>query len=114
MMASLYRMVLEKRGVELCFATDGLEGLDVAATEADVDLHIVDVNLPRMDGIEYIRRLRGELEITDVPILVVSTECGEADRAAAYQAGADGYLCKPWQPEQLTDAIAGLPARGER
>jgi two-component system chemotaxis response regulator CheY len=114
MMCSLYRMVLEERGVELRFAEDGLEGLDLAATETDVDLHIVDVNLPRMDGIAYIRRLRSELGITGVPILVVSTECGEADRAAAYEAGADGYLCKPWQPEQLIEAIGGLPERNER
>nr|NIP80260.1 response regulator [Gemmatimonadota bacterium]NIQ55228.1 response regulator [Gemmatimonadota bacterium]NIU75432.1 response regulator [Gammaproteobacteria bacterium]NIX45176.1 response regulator [Gemmatimonadota bacterium]NIY09419.1 response regulator [Gemmatimonadota bacterium] len=68
MMRSVYRMVLERPGVRLHFATDGLEGLDVAAVEPGIDLFIVDVNLPRMDGIEYIRRIRSELGRSEPPI----------------------------------------------
>lgn len=101
MMCSLYRMVLGRLEAELHFAGDGVEGLDLAALEPDVDLYIVDVNLPRMDGIEFIRRLRGELGMTEQPVVVVSTECSEADRRSAHEAGADAYLCKPWQPEEL-------------
>lgn len=112
-MSSLYRMVLGELDAELCFAADGLEGLDVAARETDVDLFIVDVNLPRLDGIEYIRRLRGELGITEIPVLVVSTECDEADRRVAREAGADGYLCKPWRPGDLLEAIRALRRGGE-
>lgn len=112
MMCSLYRMVLSES--ELYFAADGVEGLDRAAQHPDVDLYIVDVNLPRMDGIEFIRRLRSDLEVTDRPVLVVSTECSRADRETAYEAGADGYLCKPWTPEELLDALDGLNRRIER
>jgi two-component system, chemotaxis family, chemotaxis protein CheY len=110
MMRSLYRMVLSKEGVEVLFAGDGVEGLDRATTEPDVDLYIVDVNLPRLDGISFIRRLRGELQ-AEAPVVVVSTECQDADRAAAFDAGADAYLCKPWTPDELSQVIGALPER---
>jgi two-component system, chemotaxis family, chemotaxis protein CheY len=108
MMCSLYRMVLGGRGVNLVFAADGVEGLDRAAAETDLDLFIVDVNLPRLDGIAFIRRLRSELGAS-TPVVVVSTECEDQDRAAAFEAGADAYLCKPWTPAELDAVIAGLP-----
>ncbi|MEJ2502103.1 MAG: response regulator [Gemmatimonadota bacterium] len=107
MMQSLYRMVLSG-GAELLFAGDGVEGMDLAAGDPDVALYIVDVNLPRMDGLEFIRRLRSELGIADRPVVVVSTECEDRDKAAAYEAGADAYLCKPWRPEELESLLASL------
>lgn len=108
MMCSLYRMVLGAGDRELLFAADGVEGLDRAASEPDIGLYIVDVNMPRLDGIAFIRRLRGELEIRSTPIVVVSTECGAGDKEAAYDAGADAYLCKPWEPEDLLDVLDEL------
>ncbi len=110
MMRSLYRMVLGQGDVELVFAEDGVDGLDRASSEPDTELFIVDVNLPRLDGISFIRRLRTELGVA-APVVVVSTECEEVDRQAALDAGADAYLCKPWQPHQLLDVIATLPER---
>lgn len=111
MMRSLYRMVLAADTEELLFAEDGIEGLDRAATESDVELFIVDINLPRLDGIAFIRRLRGELGV-DAPVVVVSTECDEPDREAAYDAGANAYLCKPWKPEELEETLSGIGAGG--
>lgn len=108
MMCSLYRMVLGGGERDLLFAADGVEGLDRAAGEPDIGLYIVDVNMPRLDGIAFIRRLREELEIRAVPIVVVSTECGEGDKRTAFDAGADAYLCKPWEPEDLLDVIEGI------
>jgi two-component system, chemotaxis family, chemotaxis protein CheY len=110
MMCSLYRSVLGGGDFEVLFAGDGLEGLDRAAAEGDVDLFVVDVNLPRLDGIGFIRRLRGELR-SEATVVVVSTECEDQDRAAAAEAGADAYLCKPWTPNQLLDLIAALPEK---
>jgi len=112
MMCSLYRMVL-RRSV-LHFAADGVEGLDRAAQHPTVELFIVDVNLPRMDGIEFIRKLRGELGVTVPPVVVVSTECSDHDRHIAYDAGADAYLCKPWKPEELLDTLNRLERRSPR
>lgn len=110
MMRSLYRMVLMDEARDLIFAEDGVAGLDRAAQEPDVDLFIVDVNLPRLDGIEFIRRLRSELRVV-APVVVVSTECAEANKAAAYEAGADAYLCKPWKPDDLIRVLGSLPPK---
>lgn len=107
-MTQLYRIVLGRDGeTELVFAPDGVEGLDRVAQEPDLDLVIVDINVPRLDGFEFLRRARRDLGLT-APALVVSTEGAEADRAAAIEAGADAYLRKPWTPDQLLDAISQL------
>ena len=105
MMVRMYRMVLGPR-YELAFAADGAEGLDAAARDPALDGMVVDINMPGMDGLEFIRRLRGELGMTGVPVLVCSTEAAEADREAARRAGADAFLPKPWQPAELLAAVA--------
>lgn len=110
MMRSLYRMVLTAHAGELIFAEDGVEGLDRAAQEPDLDLFIVDVNLPRLDGIAFIRRLRSELAV-DAPVVVISTDCTAANKEAAFEAGADAYLCKPWTPADLEAVLEDLPPR---
>lgn len=100
MMVRMYRMVLGPR-YDLAFAADGAEGLDAAARDPGIHAMVVDVNMPGMDGLEFIRRVRGELGMTEVPVLVCSTEAAPADREAARSAGADGFLAKPWQPVEL-------------
>ena len=104
MMTRLYRLVLGP-GNDLLLASDGAEGLDLAAQEPGVDLFIVDINMPQVDGLEFVRRLRGELGITRPPVLVCSTESAEDDRLAAREAGATGFLPKPWTPQELLDAV---------
>jgi len=111
MMVRMYRMVLGGP-YELVFAADGAEGLDAAAREPALDGMVVDINMPAMDGLEFIRRLRGELGMTDVPVLVCSTEATEADREAARQAGATGFIPKPWTPPELLAAVRAQLAGG--
>lgn len=109
-MCRLYRIVLGSLQPEqILVANDGVEGLDRAAQEPDLDLVIVDINMPQMDGLEFLRRLRGELR-NDAPAVVISTEGDESDRASAMKAGADAYLRKPWTPEQLLETIRTLRA----
>jgi len=111
-MCQLYRIVLgHVANAELIFAQNGVEGLDQAAQAPDVELVIVDVNMPQMDGLEFLRRLRSELGLT-VPALVISTEGEENDRLAAIEAGADAYLRKPWTPDELLSAIDELAQSG--
>ena len=105
MMVRMYRMVLGPH-YELAFAADGAEGLDAAARDPGVHGMVVDINMPGMDGLEFVRRLRVELGMTAVPVLVCSTEAAEADQQAARDAGANGFLPKPWQPAQLLAALA--------
>ncbi len=110
-MTQLYRIVLgQEEDRELIFAENGLEGLDVAAQEPDIDLFIVDINMPHMDGLEFLRRLRGELGVTETPAVVVSTEGEETDREAAIDAGADAFLHKPWKPAQLIELVRSFAA----
>lgn len=107
-MCQLYRIVLGRAaGRELIFARNGLEGLDRAAQVPDVELVIVDVNMPQMDGLEFLRRLRGELGLR-TPAIVISTEGQPSDVEAAKEAGADGYLRKPWTPDELLGTIDSL------
>jgi len=111
-MCQLYRIVLGHLSeAELIFAQNGVEGLDQAAQAPDVELVIVDVNMPQMDGLEFLRRLRSELGLA-VPALVISTEGQESDRLAAIEAGADAYLRKPWTPDELLGAIDQLAQSG--
>lgn len=104
MMCRMYRLVLGAEH-DLRFAGNGVEGLDLAAQEPDVDLLIVDINMPHMDGLEFVRRLRTDLGMTRPSVLVSSTESGEEDRRLAAEAGADGFLAKSWTPEELRQAV---------
>ena len=107
----LYRAVLTGEGAELVYAENGAEALDRAAETPDFDLFIVDINMPKMDGLEFLRRLRADLELT-APALVISTEAEDQDHRAAIEAGASGYLRKPWTPPQLLEAVRGLFGAG--
>ncbi|MEX2572449.1 MAG: response regulator [Gemmatimonadota bacterium] len=110
-MCHLYRMVFETRGdVDLVFAANGLEALDRVAQEPDLDLMIVDINMPHMDGLEFLRRARQELGATSIPAVVISTEGEDRDRQDAEAMGAAAYLRKPWTPDQLLATIEPLLA----
>ena len=108
LMRQLYRAVLSAEGAELVYAENGAEALDCAAQNPDVDLFNVDINMPQMDGLESLRRLRGDLGISDAPALVVSTEAEDEDHRSAIEAGANGYLKKPWTPPDLLAAVRKL------
>jgi two-component system, chemotaxis family, chemotaxis protein CheY len=106
-MRQLYQIVLGP-GRDLVFAESGVEGLDRAAEEPDIELFIVDINMPEMDGLEFLKRARTDLQIRDTPAIVISTEGADEDREAARQAGANGYLQKPWTPDQRIRAVTEL------
>jgi two-component system, chemotaxis family, chemotaxis protein CheY len=96
-----YRDALERAGYEVDEALNGLEALEKLLA-APADLLIVDVNMPQMDGLSFLKVLRRQdLPICGIPALVVTTEAGPEDRAAAQAAGANFYLVKPVAPEVL-------------
>lgn len=98
-----YRSALEARGFIVEEALNGLEGLERVLLQP-FDLVIVDVNMPQMDGITFLHRLRAkELPISGIPVLVTSTEAGTQDMAAARRAGANYYLVKPIKQETLAE-----------
>jgi two-component system chemotaxis response regulator CheY len=103
-----YRRILEAAGYEIDEAINGVEALE-KLLETAPDLLIVDINMPQMDGITFVRTLRSkELPVSGVPVLVTSTEAGSQDMAAARGAGANFYLVKPIRQETLADYAAIL------
>ena len=103
-----YRDALEQAGFEVEEALNGIEALEKLIM-APVDLLIVDVNMPHMDGFTFLRALRSkELPLASTPALVTSTEAGTQDFAAARAAGANFYLVKPVSPEKLAQYAALL------
>lgn len=103
-----YRSTLEQAGYRVEEALNGIEGLEKLLTAA-VDLLIVDVNMPQMDGLTFLRKLRGEKgPLASIPALITSTESAEKDFEAARAAGANYYLVKPIDGATLIEFAAML------
>jgi len=101
-----YRTALEQSGFLVEEALNGLEALEKLLMQT-FDLAIVDINMPHMDGITFVRTLRSkELPVSGVPVLITSTEAGPQDAAAARSAGANFYLVKPVRQETLAEYAA--------
>jgi two-component system, chemotaxis family, chemotaxis protein CheY len=107
-----YRQILEAVGFEIEEALNGLEALEKLHANP-ADMLIVDVNMSQMDGITFLSTLRRQpLPLSSIPALVISTEAGAQDIAAARAAGANFYLVKPLGQNILTQYAAmfcGLP-----
>ena len=108
-----YRDALERAGFEVDEALNGVEALEKLLSES-FDLVIVDINMPQMDGFTFLKTLRRQTVPTwSVPALVISTEAGPQDMAAARAGGANFYLVKPVRQDTLVEHViimCGLPA----
>jgi CheY-like chemotaxis protein len=109
----LVRRALEARGYKLLHAPNGTKGVEVAETE-HVDLILLDINLPDIDGYEVARRLRsnGKRELTTVPIIAVTANALKGDAEKALEAGCDVYMSKPINIRELwarVEAFVPMP-----
>lgn len=95
---------LTKAGYEVVQAEDGQQGLDALARNA-VDVVITDINMPVMDGFEFIRRMRAMPAWKATPILVLTTETSAEKKGQARSAGATGWIVKPFDPNKLLAVI---------
>jgi CheY-like chemotaxis protein len=102
----MYQVMLQS--VTLVPAFNGEEGLERLAQNPDVDLVILDVNMPKMTGIEFLNRMKASPQSSRIPVLIVSTEGKEADVKRGLQSGASDYLKKPFQREDLLATINRL------
>ncbi len=102
------RRALEFEGYTVPTATDGVEALDAIAREAP-DAVVLDVTMPRLDGLQVCRHLRAEGDRT--PILVLTARHAVTDRVAGLDAGADDYLVKPFALEELLARVRALLRR---
>ncbi|RSU48356.1 two-component system response regulator CreB [Sphingomonas sp. S-NIH.Pt15_0812] len=98
---------LTKAGLDTIEAGDGEAAL-AAATSAAPDLIVLDINMPRMDGIEVCRRLRAT---SDVPILFLSSRDDELDRVLGIELGADDYVTKPFSPREVVARVMAILRR---
>ena len=104
---NLLRMCIEGAGFDFHSACDGVEGVDVFA-DVDPDIVITDINMPRMDGFGVIETLRGGPNRTNVPILVLTTESSDALKSRAREAGATGWIVKPFDDDTLVSVLKRL------
>ena len=95
------------QGVEVVEARDGMDGLR-KVTSDHFDLALVDINMPVMDGLKLIHLIRDEESLKAMPIVVITTEGAEEDRARALALGADEYLTKPVQANRVLAVVKSL------
>lgn len=104
-MRQMVRYTLEGAGYKVVQAADGVEALELAKKNP-ADLVLTDVNMPRMDGLQLVRELRALESYKFTPMLVLTTESGQETKQRGKQAGATGWIVKPFNPEQLLATIA--------
>jgi two-component system chemotaxis response regulator CheY len=103
-MRDMLMFTLADAGYEVLQGVDGQNGLDVLG-DTPVDVVITDINMPIMDGYDVIRNLRKNPVHARTPILVLTTEADAEKRALAREAGATGWMVKPFDPEKLLATV---------
>ena len=101
------RKVIGLTGLEIgeyCEAENGQEALQLLR-ERWVDLVLTDINMPRMDGEEFVRRIESDRVLQGIPVIVVSTDSSRSCVQRMLALGARGYVSKPFLPESLRDAV---------
>ena len=103
-MRDMVSFTLKGAGFEVVEAEDGVDALAVL-DKTSVDLIITDINMPVMDGFEFIENVRQDDAYSRIPILVLTTESAPEKKKRAQDAGATGWIVKPFDPEKLTKAV---------
>ncbi len=94
-------------GDEILEAENGKEALDVLSNN-EVDLIITDWNMPVMDGLTFVKKVRSDSKFDDVPIIMVTTEAAKEDIITALKAGVNNYIVKPFTPQVLKEKIEAV------
>ena len=105
--AEVIRLLLERGGFQSAWTIDGVEGLR-KLYEIQPDLVLLDLMLPNMDGWEVCRRIR---EISTIPIIIVSSRKSDEEKIKGLRLGADDYLSKPFNPQELAARISAVLRR---
>jgi chemosensory pili system protein ChpA (sensor histidine kinase/response regulator) len=99
--------LLERNGMRVATAKDGVDALAVLQEHVP-DIILLDIEMPRMDGYELAAQVRNDPRLSDIPIVMITSRVGEKHRARAIELGVNDYLGKPYQENQLLDAIGPL------
>ena len=104
---------LQQAGLDLTQVLDAGNGAEALAVvrQEKVDLILCDINMPIMDGLEFVKQLSGLENAHGVPVVMITTEGSEAHVVQALSAGARGYIRKPFTPEQVKEQVLPVLAR---
>jgi DNA-binding response OmpR family regulator len=106
-MLMVIKLRLEASGYKVITAADGLEGLNLARKEIP-DLIILDIMLPKMNGYKVSRFLKFDEKFKCIPIIMLTALSRDQDRSTGVETGADAYLTKPFESEQLIATVRGF------
>ena len=110
LMHKMYEVML--RQYPLVYALDGRQALDRLQEHADIDLVLLDINMPNMNGLEFLAQVRNDGTHGDLAVIIISTEGREEDTQRGLEAGASAYIKKPFHSEEILDVIARLDVKG--
>jgi two-component system chemotaxis response regulator CheY len=108
-MRDMLMMALVDAGYHVIQAVDGIDGLETLSAEG-ADVIITDINMPRLDGFGVIEGVRADPNHRHTPVLVLTTESDAAKKQRARDAGATGWIVKPFDPAKLVEAVRRVAA----
>ena len=100
-MRRILRQIIDPLGFEILEAGNGLEGLQTLIGNSDIELILVDWNMPVMNGIDFVKKVRENPDYSNTKLIMVTTETEPAKMARAMMSGVDEFLMKPFTPEML-------------
>jgi two-component system chemotaxis response regulator CheY len=100
----LVKFTLKAKGFEVNSAGDGVEALELVKQQ-DFDAIILDINMPRMNGLEFLKHLKASEQFASIPVIMLTTEGQDDDKDKAVALGATAYMVKPFKPTQLLTLI---------
>ncbi len=107
LMHKIYEVML--RQYPIVYAVDGRDALDKLEDDPGIDLVLLDINMPTMNGIEFLGELRTRDDWADLPVIIISTEGKDEDTIRGLEAGANAYVKKPFRSEEILEVIAKTP-----
>lgn len=100
----LVQFTLKAKGYEVSSAGDGMEALEFLKQEK-FDAIILDINMPRMNGLEFLRTIKANDQYAPIPVIMLTTEGQDDDKDMAISLGATAYMVKPFKPTQLLSLL---------
>ncbi|MFZ2890240.1 chemotaxis response regulator CheY [Sulfuricurvum sp.] len=108
-MRRIIKNTLSRLGYEdVLEGEDGLQGWSVLDTNPDIGMLITDWNMPEMNGLELVKKVRSDTRFSDLPIIMVTTEGGKAEVITALKAGVNNYIVKPFTPQVLKEKLSAV------
>ncbi len=103
----LVEFSLKSKGYSVISAENGQEGLEKLA-QTSFDAVVLDINMPKMDGFEFLKKIKSDKAYRQISVVMLSTECQDKDRQKAMNLGATGYLVKPFKPTELISLMTKI------